>query len=194
MISCFYSYTFTRALTIKQATNTSKPFRLVPWYIIQSLVSSEAIKRRFLQRNLENRQNGRNSKPLSNCRRLIFLDPMLWLFMSETERSHRIHWQTDRKPRQCPKHPIQQFSTVYYGPCYHLSQYAPTTLYACKHYRSPLISSEYAFILSFSIIKSSTPLTNCMHNTIWIGLIAPWQADLYQFSWSKTYYVVKSFL
>ncbi|KAG1407940.1 hypothetical protein G6F60_001830 [Rhizopus arrhizus] len=76
--------------------------------------SFKTAKRRFLQQNLEIRQRCRNSKLLSNCRRSISLDPILWLPMSKSERSRcirwRLGWLPGGKPRPCPKHLTQQLS------------------------------------------------------------------------------------
>ncbi|KAG1169845.1 hypothetical protein G6F70_008094 [Rhizopus microsporus] len=73
--------------------------------------SLKAAKRRFLQQNLEIRQRCRDSKLLSNCRRSISLDPILWLPMSKSERNRCIRWRLDWLPggipRPCPKHPAQ---------------------------------------------------------------------------------------
>ncbi|KAG1449789.1 hypothetical protein G6F46_008664 [Rhizopus delemar] len=56
----------------------------------------------------------RTSKQLSNCRRSISMDPIHWLSMSKSERSHcmrwRLGWLPDGKPRPCPKYPMQQHS------------------------------------------------------------------------------------
>ncbi|KAG1638458.1 hypothetical protein G6F44_008811 [Rhizopus delemar] len=76
--------------------------------------SFKAAKRRFLQQNLEIRQQCRTSKQLSHCCRSISIDPILWLPMSKSERSRcirwRLGWLPGGKPRPCPKHPMQQLS------------------------------------------------------------------------------------
>ncbi|KAG1451368.1 hypothetical protein G6F46_008778 [Rhizopus delemar] len=55
--------------------------------------SFKAAKRRFLQQNLEIRQPFRTSKQLSHCRQSTSIDPILWLPVSKSERSHYIRWR-----------------------------------------------------------------------------------------------------
>ncbi|KAL4209363.1 hypothetical protein AB4K20DRAFT_1969939 [Rhizopus microsporus] len=66
------------------------------------------------EKSNEIRQRCRNSKLLSNCRRSISLDLILWLSMSKSEYSRcmrwRIGWLPSSKPRPCLKHSKQQLS------------------------------------------------------------------------------------
>ena len=56
----------------------------------------------------------RNSKLISHCRRSVSLDPILWLPMSNSERSRcirwRLGWLPGGKPKPCPRHPAHHLS------------------------------------------------------------------------------------
>ncbi|CEG82454.1 hypothetical protein RMATCC62417_16523 [Rhizopus microsporus] len=114
--------------------------------------SLKAAKRCFLQQNLEIRQRCRNSKLLSNCRRSISLDPILWLPMSKSERSRcmrwRLGWLPGGKPRPCPKHPTQLLSKNHAISCcdMHRRLFMPETI------RDPL-----SFLLNMLPLRPSIP-------------------------------------
>ncbi|KAG1168596.1 hypothetical protein G6F70_006051 [Rhizopus microsporus] len=116
--------------------------------------SLKAAKRRFLQQNLEIRQRCRDSKLLSNCRRSISLDPILWLPMSKSERSRcirwRLGWLPGGKPRPCPKHPTQLLSKKHAISCLDMHQrlFMPETI------RDPL-----SFLLNILPLRPSVPQT-----------------------------------
>jgi hypothetical protein len=114
--------------------------------------SLKAAKQRFLQQNLEIRQRCRNSKLLSNCRRSISLDPILWLPMSKSERSRcirwRLGWLPGGKPRPCPKHPMQQLSKNHAISC--LDMYRRLSM--PETIRDPL-----SFLLNMLLLRPSVP-------------------------------------
>ncbi|KAL4214188.1 hypothetical protein AB4K20DRAFT_1792719 [Rhizopus microsporus] len=121
--------------------------------------SLKAAKRRFLQQNLEIRQRCRDSKLLSNCRRSISLDPILWLPMSKSERSRcirwRLGWLPGGKPRPCPKHPTQLLSKKHAISCLDMHQrlFMPETI------RDPL-----SFLLNILPLRPS--LDQLHHNKL----------------------------
>ncbi|KAG0885188.1 hypothetical protein G6F15_004451 [Rhizopus arrhizus] len=114
--------------------------------------SFKTAKRRFLQQNLEIRQRCRNSKLLSNCRRSISLDHILWLSMSMSERSRcirwRLGWLPGGKPWPCPKQPTQQLSKNHAINCLdmHRRLFMPETI------RDPL-----SFLLNVLPLHPSVP-------------------------------------
>ncbi|KAL4209705.1 hypothetical protein AB4K20DRAFT_1977725 [Rhizopus microsporus] len=93
-----------------------------------------------------------HSKLLSNCRRSISLDPILWLPMSKSERSccilWRLGWLPGGKPRSCPKHPTQLLSKKHTVSCLdmHRRLFMPETI------RDPLSS-----LLNMLLLRPSIP-------------------------------------
>ena len=74
----------------------------------------KSTKRQFLQQNLNRRQQNRNFKLISSCRRSVSIDLIMWLPMSNVECSRcirwRLGWLPGDIPRLCPKHPTQNLS------------------------------------------------------------------------------------
>ncbi|KAG1150124.1 hypothetical protein G6F37_000613 [Rhizopus arrhizus] len=74
----------------------------------------KSIKRQFLRQNLNKRQQKRNSKLISSCRLSVSIDPIMWLPMSNAERSRcirwRLGWLPSGKPRPYPKQVTQHLS------------------------------------------------------------------------------------
>ena len=74
----------------------------------------ESTKPHFLQQDLNKRQQNRNFKLFSSCRRTVSIDPIMWLPMSNAERNScirwRLGWLPGDNPRSCPKHPTQYLS------------------------------------------------------------------------------------
>ncbi|KAG0737707.1 hypothetical protein G6F32_016445 [Rhizopus arrhizus] len=53
------------------------------------------IRKQYLEDNLADRRNSINSVLLSSCRPTLGIDPILWLPMSNTERSRIVRWRLD---------------------------------------------------------------------------------------------------
>ncbi|KAG1150594.1 hypothetical protein G6F37_001702 [Rhizopus arrhizus] len=94
--------------------------RATLWKMASSIIEEldtrilKSTKRQFLQQNLNRRQQNRNFKLISSCRRSVSIDLIMWLPMSNAERSRCIRWQLGWLPgdipRSCPKHPTQHLS------------------------------------------------------------------------------------
>ncbi|KAG1492508.1 hypothetical protein G6F52_012746 [Rhizopus delemar] len=128
-----------------------------PKIVIPDTRSFKTAKRRFLQQNLEIRQQCRTSKQLSHCRRSISIDPILWLPMSKSERSRcirrRLGWLLGGKPRPCPKHPTQQLSKNHAINCLdmHRRLFMPETV------QDPL-----SFLLNMLPLRPSIPPSSAL--------------------------------
>ncbi|KAG1167700.1 hypothetical protein G6F36_012458 [Rhizopus arrhizus] len=128
-----------------------------PKIVIPDTRSFKTAKRRFLQQNLEIRQQCRTSKQLSHCRRSISIDPILWLPMSKSERSRcirwRLGWLPDGKPRPCPKHPMQQLSKNHAINCLDMHR----RLFMPKTAQDPL-----SFLLNMLPLRPSIPPSSAL--------------------------------
>ena len=109
-------------------------------------------KRRLLHQNQEIRQRCWGSKLLSNCRRSISLDPILWLLMSKSERSRcirwRLGWLPGGKPRPCPRQSTQLLSKNHAISCLDMHQ---------RLFMPDIIRNPLSFLLNMLPLRPSVP-------------------------------------
>ncbi|KAG1322633.1 hypothetical protein G6F62_010134 [Rhizopus arrhizus] len=82
------------------------------------------IRKQYLEDNLDDRRNSINSVLLSSCRPTLGIDPILWLPMSNTERSRivrwRLGWLPGGAPKPCIYHPNDMFTRSHAICCLHM--------------------------------------------------------------------------
>ncbi|KAG0803727.1 hypothetical protein G6F29_008722 [Rhizopus arrhizus] len=82
------------------------------------------IRKQYLENNLDDRRNSINSVLLSSCRPTLGIDPILWLPMSNTERSRidrwRLGWLPGGVPKPCIYHPNDMFTKSHAIWCLHM--------------------------------------------------------------------------
>ncbi|KAI7899581.1 uncharacterized protein BX663DRAFT_532734 [Cokeromyces recurvatus] len=83
------------------------------------------LRLRFQKTQYENLCQGLNSKLIRACRPNMIIDPILWLPMTNTERSQVLRWRLSWRlswlpggiPRPCPYHPSQTFGRTHSIEC-----------------------------------------------------------------------------
>ncbi|EIE88785.1 hypothetical protein RO3G_13496 [Rhizopus delemar RA 99-880] len=89
-----------------------------------SIKTFKDIKKQLLQQGLDYQKQHKNLKLLSCYRPTASLDPILWLSMTQKERSRCIRWSLGwlpgGKPKSCPLHPNQLLIKTHAIQCFNM--------------------------------------------------------------------------